>query len=219
MRPWWIMLDGIGPGVGKSTLASGLAASLPTGGFHIELVPEEAVFERSEFAPAAAEFRSQRFARESSLLDAYSALANTADTTFVFDWSCAAMAEDLPWATEQEALDAHVAAVSDIAGSFNKVLLYLDAPIGVALRRAVAERGNEWLHRYASLAPTIEPEGPVSRIEEAIERAARYYTISDSSWRRSLKALTRAEWRISRVDATKEPQGVLSEVLRAITSP
>src|SRR5438067_10891448 len=99
----WIMLEGVGPGIGKSTLAESLAKALAERGDDVDLIVAASIFERPEFADAAEGFRTKRFERNRTALpDAYRALVERHVVTgawVIFDWSVAGMVEDLPWAS------------------------------------------------------------------------------------------------------------------------
>jgi tRNA uridine 5-carbamoylmethylation protein Kti12 len=81
------MIDGAGPGIGKSTLAEDLARALSERGVPVDLVTEHAIFERPEFAEAADGFRAKRYDVEREALPkAYAALVQR-NAWVIFDWS------------------------------------------------------------------------------------------------------------------------------------
>ena len=198
-RGRWIMVDGIGPGIGKSTLAWNLATALAERGVPVDLLPENAIFNRPEFADAAVGFRSKQFELEREALPkGYRALVRRNEASgawVVFDWSAGSMAEDLPWAAEMDALTDHMREVTEIVGALDPALLLLDGPVEEAVRRATAERGAEWLKRYeASRFPAVQVER-MQRVRQATEAVG---------------------WQIEMIDAMPPPNEVLSSALRVL---
>ena len=209
----WVMISGVGPGAGKSTLGARLARELRKGGTPVDLIPEEDLFVRPEFAEAGAGFREERFELMSDhLLAAYGRVAEKADregNVVIFDWEAAGMVEDLPFAAEQEALNAHMKSVMEIVAAFNPILLYLDAPLYAAFARAVAERGDPWVQRYARLGS----EKGISR-SGTLEQQAFEYLDSDSSWRaRERAAYESCQWPQIEIDANRPAEAVLVDAL------
>jgi hypothetical protein len=76
----FIAVLGAAPGVGKSTLCSGLAAALPG---RVDHFREEEILTRPAYAEVAAEFRAGGEVRPSTLLAATSAFVGRCDGDFV----------------------------------------------------------------------------------------------------------------------------------------
>src|SRR5437899_5876556 len=158
----WVMLEGVGPGIGKSTLAASLAKALAERGDDVDLIVDASIFERPEFTDAAEGFRTKRFTRTRvALPDAYRALVKRHAATgawIIFDWSAAGMVEDLPWASDLEDLTAHLREVHEIVAPLDPIVLVLEGPLELAMGRAVAERGAEWFARHAASAEEVDPD-------------------------------------------------------------
>ena len=209
----WVMISGVGPGAGKSTLAAGLARELRGAGAPVDLIPEEDLFVRAEFAEAATGFREKRFESMSQdLLAAYARLVEKAEregSVVIFDWEAAGMVEDLPWAQDQSALDTHVQSVMDTVRAFQPVVLFLEAPLRLAYERAVAERGDPWVTRYAGLGA----ERGLGRHGSPQQRALAYLR-ANQAWRaRTDAAYAAAGWPVTDVDATLGAGKVLADAL------
>jgi DNA polymerase III delta prime subunit len=58
-EPHVLMMEGISPGIGKSTLAESLAESLQAEGTTVDLFPEEQLFTRADFSVVAEGFRTK----------------------------------------------------------------------------------------------------------------------------------------------------------------
>jgi hypothetical protein len=116
------------------------------------------------------------------------------------------LAEDLDWAEENDvALAEHSSAVARIMAVLDPVVLYLDGDVGMAVDRAVTQRGRRWFRD----APTEEDAWSAFRlrlIEEVRLRA-----------RRMARAFEAGGWQLTRIDATSQIAAeVLAEALAAL---
>ena len=189
-------------GAGKSTLAEGLCGLLPD----CDLVTEEAIFDRVEFAEAGRSFKVGG-CPESHLLAGYERLAS-GDHSIVMDWNPASMAEDLEWAAPQELLNAHLARVAANFESYTCTVLHLVAPVEVATRRAWLERGDTWLDRYAQMSTSTAPS--------TLDRAVDWHSQQVAGLGRCLRAYESASWPVATVDATAAPDVVLREAMKVV---
>ncbi len=152
LRQRLVMVDGVGPGIGNTTLGRSLTAALPD----VDLIHEEgAVFERSEFSEVGAQFR-RHIAGEpdvahpppSMLERAYARLVETLQTSGAYgvtDWSFVALAEDLDWAQASLAdLHEHSRAVRAITAPLDPIVVYLGGDVRVGILRRETERGRAW---------------------------------------------------------------------------
>jgi len=205
------MIDGVGPGIGKSTLAENLAAAITARGLDLDLIPEEAIFNRPEFADAAVGFRTKQFDIEREALPrGYEALVRrNADLCawVVVDWSAGSMAEDLPWARDIAVLTEHLHQVHEIVADLDPIVLILEGDLDTAFDRAIAQRGDEWLEINVALA---DEEGGALSIRDRAMRAQR---LRDERVR---QAFAKAGWAVELIDGMRSPKTVLASALRLV---
>ncbi|HEV7653903.1 MAG TPA: hypothetical protein VGP36_04080 [Mycobacteriales bacterium] len=139
----FIAVLGAAPGVGKSTLCSGLAAALPG---RVDHFREEEILTRPAYAEVAAEFRAGGEVRPSTLLAATSAFVGRCDGDFVVTDALFPYLPSLrAWGHSPAALGSFLAALAEIV---RPVVLYLDEDPLVALPRAAAREDPTWLDWY-----------------------------------------------------------------------
>ena len=209
------MMDGISPGIGKSTLGESLADSLQAEGIAVDLFPEEQLFTRADFTVVAEGFRTKAYPTPEEFLDAYdktitSCLTN--QTWLICDWNCAGMASDLTWALADPArLEGLVRDVRRLAHGHPATVLFLDGDIETAIRRAARQRGPEWVARQVRIADDhgVDPGPDIDRIV-AYEQGCR--PLGD----RDRRALAAGGWRVVSVDAQRSPADVLAQARQAL---
>jgi hypothetical protein len=213
------MITGIGPGIGKSTLAEGLAVRAHALGKPFDLFGEEQIFTRPAFTEIGRAFRERRegvrlYPSAEMLLEGYRrVLAELDGRGVVFDWTCLAMISDLPWAEGQpEVLLAHARAVHALAEPLAPMVVNLVADVEIAVARAAAQRGEWWIRRY-------------SRLGSGIGSPARTRLGAIADWLRAqphetleLDAFHAAGWSILEVDATRTALEVLEGVIARLWS-
>lgn len=173
-------------GVGQSTLCRRLAAALANADVLWEdELSQPAIFTRPEFAEVAAQFHEHNahpaggigHPSPTMLEAAYAALVRRAlprDEVVLMGWSPMDLAEDLDWARADEAaLHAHIRAVRDLMQPLEPVLVYLDADIGAALDRVVAQRGRAWFAGEGALDDERWERRRTSLVAEANSAAIR----------------------------------------------
>lgn len=215
-RNRWIMLTGTSPGAGKTTLSEGLTEALRTQGVAVDLVQEEAIFERAEFTEAGRAFKTRRWASAEELLAGYERLVTKAErdgSTVIFDWSAAAMAEDLPWAEEQAALNDHVRHAKAIVSSLNPIVLFLEAPLEAAVDRATAQRGAKWLAEWTGNPGCADPSDTASNRERALANIGSGCIGTE----RNRAAFLAAEWPLIDLDASQPASTVLTDALTVVS--
>jgi thymidylate kinase len=213
--PQVVMMEGVAPGIGKSTLAEGLADSLRASGAAVDLFPEEQLFERGDFAEVAAGFRSKDFPTPAAFLHAYSLTlrrAKASQAWLILDWNCAGMASDLPWAmADRGRLDQLVRRVRSLAGGSAATVLYLGGDIEVAIRRAARQRGPGWVTRYVGIAAEHGvPPG------EDIDRIVAYERDSHDLREADLRTLANSGWDVLELDAMRPEGAVLAQARLAL---
>ncbi len=213
-RSRFIMITGVGPGIGKSTLAEGLAARALGLGAPYDLFGEEQIFTRPAFAEIARAFRERRdgvrvYPTAEMLLQGYRrVLAQLGDRGIVFDWTCLGMISDLPWAEGRpDVLLAHARAVRALAEPLEPLIVNLVADIEIAVARAAAQRGETWVRRNAHLAAMIGATAR-SRLGAIAERLR---ALPHESL--ELDAFRSAGWPVLEVDAARTAAEVLEFVV------
>jgi hypothetical protein len=219
--PRLVMMNGVA-GAGKSTLAAGLAAALGERAAAVDLIPEEDIFTRSEFAEVGQGFKTQQWPTTDTMLAAYRRVVEAArreQRWVIADWDCVGMIEDLPCArpdpatsnpggrADMSVLVAHAADVLRLAGDFKPVLLVLSAPHQVAIQRAATERGPEWVARYAAFVQALDPD------ESLVDRIARWYEDGTPHYADMVDAYRRAGWNVVELDASRDHEHVLRQAM------
>ena len=216
-RSGFIMITGVGPRIGKSTLAEGLAARAQELGQDLDLFGEEQLFTRPAFIEIGRAFRDRRdgqrvYPSAEMLLDGYRRVIDgLGGGGVIFDWSCLGMISDLPWAEGRpDVLLAHARDVLALAAPLNPVLFNLVADVEVAVARAATQRGERWVRRNAHLAAR---QGAVARTQlAAIAERWRSMTFETLE----LEAFRAAAWPIWEVGATRAANQVLDDVAQRL---
>ncbi|MET9023046.1 hypothetical protein ABZV93_23990 [Actinopolymorpha sp. NPDC004070] len=216
--PRLVMIEGVAPGIGKSTLAASLARVLRAGGSPVDLFPEEDLFTRPEFAEVAQGFRTKDFPTPEHFLPAYAATfeAQRAGNAWgIFDWNCAGMASDLPWAASDPArLRTLVRDVRLLAEERTPLVVSLRGDVRQATRRAAAERGRGWVDYWARIADEHGvSEGP------AFERIVHYQESVQVLKQADLDILRTTGWQVVDLDASASADEVLGQALTALRLP
>jgi thymidylate kinase len=216
--PRLVMMDGVAPGIGKSTLAASLARVLADSGTPVDLFPEEDLFTRSAFARVAQAFRERCAPTPETFLPAYAETiehARAQHAWTICDWNCAGMASDLAWASaEPTRLHGLVRDVRRMAADMSPVVLFLDGDVREATRRAAAERGRPWVSYWARLAAEhgAPPGAELERIVHNHER-------SQGLRQADLDVLRTTGWRVLTLDGTASPNEVLAQAIRLLRLP
>ena len=213
--PRLVMIEGVAPGIGKSTLAASLAGLLESGGAAVDLFPEEQLFTRPTFARVAQAFRGQASPGPELFRAAYTATieqARAQQAWVIFDWNCAGMASDLPWAVaEPQRLYRLVRDVRGLAADMAPVIMSLQGDIAEATRRAAAERGQTWIDHWVAVAA-----GRGITEGSELDRIVRYQQMAQELRRCDLAVLERAGWPVVTLDATTAPDVVLGQAVGAL---
>lgn len=200
-------------GIGKSTLARHIGATLRQRRTPVDIFGEEELFTRPEFSRVAEGFRTQHHASPQVFEAAYETWLSAlgAGTVAVMDWNPAGMAGDLPWATADRArFGEHLQAVRAVAGE-RLLLLHLLAPADITIDRARRERGEEWLARSDQIAQSGGHLAPdrIGRIAAEADRHA-------AQTREELGVAAEAGWPIVTVDAANGPDDVHDRAIAVI---
>jgi hypothetical protein len=217
MRPRLVMLSGVSMGIGKSTLAGGLARRLEESGQAADFFGEHHLFTRRDFADVAEAFRTREFPTPELFLRGYARVFDgfrAAGAWGIFDWYCAGMAADLPWAMhDRDRLTQLCRDVRRLADDLDPVLLDLAGDVRMATERALAERGEKWAKRYALLAADAgHVTGGIA------DRIAALVREQFGALREDEQAAMRAAgWPILELDATRSAADVLEQAWTALS--
>lgn len=218
MKPRLVMVSGSCAGIGKSTLAEGLARGLEEAGATVDLFGEHQIFTRPDFADVAAAFRSREYPTPEVFLPTYARMFDNlraANAWGVLDWHCAGMAADLPWAMRGHGrLTRLCLDVRELAADMDPVLLDLVGDVRTATDRALAQRGDVWAKRYANLATDAgHTSGRIA------ERIAAWSGDQLAALRgQELAAMRSAGWPIIELDGMAPAAEVLEQAMDALRS-
>lgn len=217
MQPRLVMLSGVCAGIGKTTLAAGIARTVEAHAGTADLFGEEQLFTRSDWTCVAAGFRSKDFPTAPHFLEAYAATiqaARASGSWLILDWFCGGMAGDLPWALADHNLLVDLCgAVRELATDMEPVVIDLTGDARVATERAMAERGAPWIQRYTRLAADIGiTDGtPLDQITSRVRSLSSGQT-SD------LLAMRKSGWPVIEIDATRPAADVLAAAWTTLTT-
>lgn len=200
-------------GIGKSTLAEEVGATLRQRNAPVDVFGEEELFTRPQFDRVAEGFRTEQYATPQDFEAAYEAWLNTlADGTIaVMDWNPAGMAGDLPWATsDRKNLRKHLHAVRLLAGG-KVLLLHLRASAEIAVDRASRQRGADWV----SGADQIARAGG-HRQADRTDRLAAEATRHAAQTQEELRVAADAGWPVHPIDATDSAKVVHDRAIALI---
>ncbi|WP_152363735.1 ATP-binding protein [Microlunatus speluncae] len=212
MPKLWITMAGPA-GIGKSTLADGITGDLWRQGSPVEAFGEEELFTRAEFAVVAEGFRTGHYAGASQFEDAYGAwLAKLPDEGVgVMDWSPAGMVGDLPWAlADRPGYVSHLRTVAAMVRQ-RVIMFELKGPVGLAVERAAAERGEDWLVRYDKVARAAGHRQP-----ERLARIGAWAERHGVATAGEIQAAREAGWSVHAIDATRSPAEVRAQAIGVI---
>jgi thymidylate kinase len=143
---------GVAPGVGKSTLCSGLAGWLAYAGLSVDHFAEEEILTRPEFSEVAEYFEATSRVDPAMLLAAASQFARSvlaegfdvvvADALMPFVPSLLAIG------FSDEAVCAFAADLTELLAPMRPLLVFLDGDTKTALARAAAREEPAWLDWY-----------------------------------------------------------------------
>lgn len=212
----FVMTSGVSPGIGKSTLTSGLARRAGAAGLDAQLLNVDQIFSRLEFGAIGRAFRDRTYPTAEMMLRGYERLASALGRTgaVIFDWSCLGMVSDLPWAEGRpDVLLQHARDVLELTRPLRPVLLVLVGDIEVAVTRAAKERGERWVRRYAGLA-AMDGAATRTRLAAIADwiRGQPYETLE-------LHAFRTAGWPVWEIDAMRPSSDVLEDAAARLGIP
>lgn len=158
-----IAVDGVAPGIGKSTLAAALAVRLHERGSVVEHFREEDILSRPAFGAVARQFQETGRVEPVLLLSATERylrdLRHDGVGVAVLDSLLPFVPSLLAWGHDLPTITAFVRDLTGILAQTRPLLVYLYGPVGAALERAVHREGEAWLSwligRYAGAADPV----------------------------------------------------------------
>ena len=176
-----IAVTGVAPAVGKSTVALHVARLLRDHGRRVDLIEEDELLTRPEYAPVARELAATAHVRLETLLDSTSSVlaghADNPDDFIVWDDLLPFVSVLLGWRYDGSDIADFLEVLATRMAGTHAVVVYLDASVPNALRLAAAREPDHYLEWYIE---TLERRD-IGPLVHGIESAAHYL-----EWERSL---------------------------------
>ena len=218
-----IAVWGASPGVGKSTLCTGLSAQLADAGMRVDHFREEEILTRPQFAAVAREFEATGAVEARTLLAAtqqfVDAILTRDDDVVIADALVPFVPTLLAMGYGNEAIDTFIAELTAVLAPVAPVLVYLDGSAETGLSRAAERDGSQWLEWYIGKLARYEVSPRVADFASAAAYLRRERAVT-------LDAAQRHGWRLVEIEHSTEltPDEVLQTTLQQlqpwlITSP
>ncbi|MBO0687736.1 MAG: hypothetical protein J2P45_31695 [Candidatus Dormibacteraeota bacterium] len=144
-----IMINGAGPGLGKSTLARALAADLAARGLSVELFVEGDILRRAEFLGVIQEFRTRPRVELGTLLAAtrayFDSCLRRGHDVYVLDGLIPYWLSLAAWAYADTEVARFLSDIANLAGELELVEIYLEGDLEAGIERAAAREGGGWI--------------------------------------------------------------------------
>jgi hypothetical protein len=188
-----IAVCGVAPAVGKTTLAQGLDRWLDERGHRVDLVEEDELLTRPEFAPVARELAVTAHVRPETLVEATGTIIDAhhraEESLIVFDSLLPFVSVLLGWRYDEFEIGNFLDDLRERLADHEVVVLYVDADISAALRLAADREPEGWLDWWVETLERREDEGP---LVHGLQSAGQYL-----EWERTvtLRLLEQHGWR------------------------
>jgi thymidylate kinase len=200
---WVLAVDGVAPGVGKSTLVDALSAALSRRGVAVLRFDEADVLTHDSFAELAREFADTGRVGPQTFLRATERYLRWLDQTATDSNSVAVVDALFPfipslygWGYGEDEIDAFLEHLRNLPGTKAITFVYLDDDPRIALDRAIAREHDVWLPWLLSTLSTATGGAPTD-----LDSLCDYLS---NRRELTLRLLPRHHWRILRVaDATR----------------
>jgi hypothetical protein len=211
-----IAVWGASPGIGKSTLCTGLAQWLSGEGLQVDHFQEEEILTRPQFAPVAGRFLATGAVEPAELLSATAQFADSvlacgidvviADAVMPYVPSLLAMGHS------DQAIGAFAGDLAGILARLHLVMIFLDGDAGAALSRAAAREGPGWLDWYIGKLASYHVEPAVHDGGSAAEYLRRERAVT-------LSVARRQNWGLVVIDHATErtPDDVLQAARQGLS--
>lgn len=215
-RPLIIAIDGVAPGIGKSTLAAAVAAQLVLRGQAVDCFREEDILTHQAYGAVAEQFRRTDRVQPSVLLAAtaeyVAGLRRNGVQVAVVDSLLPFIPSLLAWGHGPAAVSAFVHDLTTVLSGTALVVVYLDGAIEQALDRAVRREGEPWLGwLIGRLAGAAEPVSDLASLSAHLHRRRQI----------TLSLLTEHGWNVVLVEDAqrRRTQEIVTLVLDALRDP
>lgn len=190
-----IAVDGVAPGVGKTTVMRHVVASPIGRGTDVMAFAEEDVLTHPALADVAHEFAAVGRVSPETLLDAsaqyFRWFADAEEEVAVVDALFPFVASLLGWGRDEREIYAFTSRLRVLPGAESIRFVYLDADPRAALQRASAREANGWLEWLISTLGDA-PGGTVGDLESLCEYLVRRRELT-------LRLLTGQGWQVTYV--------------------
>ncbi|MGD6741259.1 hypothetical protein ACOKM3_05355 [Streptomyces sp. BH106] len=186
-----ITVCGASPGVGKSTLCTGLSRWLADSGLRVDHFREEEVLTRPQFDAVAAEFGATGTVELETLLAGTKQFVDSVlasdDDVVVADALVPFVPTLLAMGHGEETIDAFMIALTEVLAPVRPLMVYVDGNAEAALPRAARREGERWLDWYVGKLARYEVSPPVADVASAVtylrrERAVTLGAVGRRGW-------------------------------------
>lgn len=182
---------GASPGMGKSTLCSGLSRWLAETGLRVDHFREEEILTRPQFAAVAEEFKATGTVELETLIAATAmfvdAVVASGDDVVIADALMPFVPTLLAMGHGEETIDGFMTDLTEVLARVRPVMVFLDGNAEFALSRAATREGEQWLDRYVGKLAGCEVRPPVADVASAVtylrhERAVTLGAVRRKGW-------------------------------------
>ncbi len=202
----YVAVTGVAPAVGTSTLAQGIRDWLVSRDLAVDLVEEDEVLTRPEFAPAARELAVTGTVGIDTLVDCVgtfvTSIKNSPADAVVSDSLLPFVHSLVEWGYGENAIEGFFTSVTEQLEGMPFTLVYLDADVQGALRQAAVREPAGWLDWYVTNLLRNEPVSTTSREDSAVACLEREHALA-------IRLLDEHGWnviRIADVDLLDRPE-------------
>jgi hypothetical protein len=191
-----VAVTGVAPAVGTSTLARELRDRWTVDGLRVDLVEEDELLTRAEFAPAARELAVTGACAAATLA---SCVATFAERSAAADHDVVICDALLPfvrslsdWDNGEIVIDGFLEACTSALASMPFTVVYLDADIYAALRHAMVREPPGWLDWYVSHLLRNTAVSTSSQLDLAV-------SVLDAEREMALRLMAKHGWDVRRI--------------------
>ncbi|MGW4935162.1 hypothetical protein ACWEQH_19395 [Streptomyces sp. NPDC004166] len=210
-----ITVWGVSPGVGKSTLCTGLSKWLADTGLRVDHFREEEILTRPQFAAVAEEFKATGRIALGTLIEAAAkfvdAVVASGDDVVIADALMPFVPTLLAMGHGEKTIDAFMTDLTAVLAQVRPVMVFLDGNAESALSRAAAREGERWLDWYVGKLASYQVSPPVADVASAVQYLLRERAVT-------LGAARRKDWDLIVIERADElsPDEVLRVAQRRL---